>query len=111
MCYRCRLCSNVVPHNTPMRKLVLHRQVKGEKRTEIAAELPICEGCDPNKKPPIEPPKVMVSSPNGKRRVKVEKREPLCDVCGKLIGDTGKQTPESTLCAEHMKSRRRKPAR
>jgi hypothetical protein len=57
MCYRCEVCSDTVPPGRPLRKHAIHRDVYEERldkvagryvlvaRKEIAAELPVCDGC------------------------------------------------------------------
>jgi hypothetical protein len=101
MCYRCRLCDDVVPHNVPMKKLVLYKE--GGKA--IRAELGVCAECDPNKPSVVVVKPVLSPSPNGKRPHKAERQGPLCDVCSQPIGENGQQTAESTLCEKHLPKR------
>jgi hypothetical protein len=103
MCYKCELCGNVVPHNTPMRKKVIYNG------KAIQREIPICEKCDPEARTLTIQLPVMASThgrnggSKGKRIIVPQK---LCDICSKPIGDEGQQTAESTLCKDHLPKRK-----
>lgn len=43
MCYRCSQCNEIVPHGHQRLVHHVHRVIRG--RTEIAAELPVCQDC------------------------------------------------------------------
>lgn len=58
MCYRCQICTTVVPHNTQLKRHILYREVNGRLlewrrgrgvyiiRREILKEIPVCENCE-----------------------------------------------------------------
>jgi hypothetical protein len=58
VCYRCEICTEVVPHRTPLKRKIIYRKVQYRKprydldegyeirtREEIAREVKICERC------------------------------------------------------------------
>ena len=48
MCYRCRICDDVVPHGTPLLRHTTYRIIAngfGNPQQQIAQEFPICTVC------------------------------------------------------------------
>lgn len=127
MSYLCGICGEAVPHGEALRKHVVY---EGK---QIRAEIPVCERCDSalwagqtmqeirtilstpgrelvaagvstNTLPrPLPQPAPNASKPRGPRQ---EQSLPRCDVCGDVVID-GQVTAESSLCAKHLRKRRR----